>query len=50
MVDRITRAYIYEDSPSVDAQVSAVNVMFGCQWEKADAQQEFDKWTETIEQ
>ncbi len=44
IVDRVTRAYVYEDGEGVDAQITAVNVMFGMEWHKADAQQEFDKW------
>ena len=44
LVDRVTRAYLYEDSPSVDAQIAIVNQTYGWNWEKADAEREYDKW------
>ena len=44
LVDRITRAYLYEDGPDVDAQLSSVNTTYGWNWAKADAQQEYEKW------
>ncbi|MDF7826965.1 hypothetical protein P4B35_23275 [Pontiellaceae bacterium B12227] len=44
LVDRITRAYLYEDSDSVDAQIAIVNTTYGWNWEKADAEVEYDLW------
>ena len=44
LVDRITRAYVYEDGPDVDAQLAVVNTTYGWNWKKADAQEEYDKW------
>jgi len=40
LVDRVTRAYLYEDGPDVDAQLSIVNLTYGWNWAKADAEQE----------
>lgn len=44
LVDRITRAYLYEDTESVDAQIAVVNTTYGWNWQKADAEQEYDLW------
>ena len=44
LVDRLSRAYVYEDTESVDAQIAIVNTTYGWRWEKADAEQEYDKW------
>ncbi len=44
LVDRVTRAYLYEDGPAVDAQIAIVNTTYGWDWQKADAEQEYDKW------
>jgi hypothetical protein len=44
LVDRITRAYLYEDSPHVDEQIAIVNTTYGWDWQKADAEYEYDKW------
>ena len=41
LVDRITRAYVYEDGESVDAQIAIVNTTYGWQWKKVDAEQEY---------
>ncbi|VGO12405.1 hypothetical protein PDESU_00957 [Pontiella desulfatans] len=43
LVDRITRAYVYEDGPDVDTQISIVNAVYGWQWKKVDAEQEYDR-------
>ncbi|VGO18793.1 hypothetical protein [Pontiella sulfatireligans] len=43
LVDRITRAYVYEDGPEVDAQISVVNTTYGWGWRKVDAEQEYDR-------
>jgi predicted secreted Zn-dependent protease len=43
LVDRITRAYVYEDGPEVDNQLSIVNTTYGWNWRKVDAEQEFDR-------
>jgi hypothetical protein len=43
LVDRITRAYLYEDGPEVDAQISVVNATYGWQWKKVDAEHEYDR-------
>jgi len=45
MVESLSRAYVYEDGPEVDAQLSIVNTLFGCGWFKADAQKEYDQTT-----
>jgi hypothetical protein len=45
LVDRPSRAYLYEDGPEVDAQLSIVNTLFGCGWFKANAQKEYDQTT-----
>ena len=44
LVDRVTRAYLYEDGPEIDDQVAIVNTTYGWDWQKADAEQEYDKW------
>jgi hypothetical protein len=44
LVDRITRAYLYEDGPDVDAQLAIVNTTYNWDWQKVDAEQEYDKW------
>ncbi len=44
LVDRITRAYLYEDTQSVDVQLAIVNTTYGWNWRKVDAEQEYDKW------
>ena len=44
LVDRITRAYLYQDGPEVDAQIAIVNTTYGWDWKKADAEKEYDKW------
>jgi hypothetical protein len=44
IVDHITRAYVYEDGPDVDAQLVIVNAMYGCEWHKADAREEYERW------
>ena len=43
LVDRITRAYVYEDGASVDAQISVVNTLYGFGWYKVDPEKEFDR-------
>ena len=47
LVDRITRAYLYEDGPDTDEQIAAVNTVYGWDWQKVDAEQEYDKWINT---
>ncbi|MDF7826988.1 hypothetical protein P4B35_23390 [Pontiellaceae bacterium B12227] len=44
LVDRITRAYLYEDTESVDAQIAIVNTTYGWDWQKVDAEHEYDLW------
>ena len=44
LVDRITRAYLYEDGPDTDEQIAIVNTTYGWNWKKADVEQEYDKW------
>ena len=44
LVDRVTRAYLYEDTESVDTQIAIVNTTYGWSWQKADAELEYDKW------
>ena len=44
LVDRITRAYVYEDTPDTDVQIAQVNQTYGCGWYKVDAEQEYDNW------
>lgn len=44
LVDRITRAYLYEDGPDVDAQLAIVNTTYNWDWKKVDAEQEYDQW------
>jgi len=44
LVDRITRAYLYEDCPGTDEQIATVNRMYRCGWYKADAEKEYDQW------
>jgi hypothetical protein len=43
LVDRITRAYVYEDGAEIDAQITIVNTTYGWGWRKVDAEQEFDR-------
>ena len=43
LVDRLSRAYVYEDGESVDTQIAIVNLTYGWNWEKVDAEQEFDR-------
>jgi hypothetical protein len=47
LVDRLSRAYVYEDGESVDAQISIVNQTYACGWFKVDPEKEFDKQLET---
>jgi hypothetical protein len=44
LVDRVTRAHLYEDTVSVDEQIAVVNTTYGWNWQKADAETEYDKW------
>ena len=44
LVDRVTRAYLYQDGPDVDEQIAIVNHTYGWSWQKADAEKEYDKW------
>ena len=44
LVDRVTRAYLYEDGPDVDAQLAIVNTTYNWGWKKADAETEYDMW------
>ena len=44
LVDRITRAYLYEHNESVDTQITIVNTTYNWGWEKADAEHEYDIW------
>ena len=44
LVDRVTRAYLYQDGPGVDEQIAIVNTTYGWDWKKADAEKEYDKW------
>jgi len=44
LVDRVTRAYLYEDSESVDEQIAIVNTTYGWNWCKVDAEHEYDIW------
>jgi hypothetical protein len=44
LVDRITRAYLYQDGPDVDEQIAIVNTTYGWNWTKADAEHEYDIW------
>jgi hypothetical protein len=43
LVDRITRAYLYTDGPDVDEQIAVVNTTYGWNWQKADAETEYDR-------
>lgn len=43
LVESLSRAYLYEDGPEVDAQLVIVNTLFGCGWFKANAQKEYDQ-------
>jgi hypothetical protein len=43
LVDRVTRAYLYEDGPEVDSQLSIVNTTYGWNWQKADAEVELQR-------
>jgi len=40
LVDRIERAYLYDDGPETDAQLAAANTLLGCGWVKVDAEEE----------
>jgi hypothetical protein len=44
LVDRITRAYLYEDGPDVDAELAILNTTYNFRWKKADAEKEYDMW------
>ena len=44
LVDRVTRAYLYQDGPDVDEQIAIVNTQYGWNWTKADAETEYDLW------
>ena len=35
LVDRVTRAYLYEDGPHVDSQINIVNTVYGWNWRKS---------------
>jgi hypothetical protein len=35
---------LYEDNESVDVQIAIVNTTYGWNWQKVDAEQEYDKW------
>ena len=50
LVDRITRAYLYEDGESVDEQIAIVNTTYGWNWQKADAEREYDLWIQSEQQ
>ena len=43
LVDRITRAYVYQDGAEIDAQITIVNTTYNWGWRKVDAEQEFDR-------
>ena len=43
LVDRLSRAYVYEDGPEVDNQLMVVNTTYGWNWEKVDAELEYDR-------
>jgi hypothetical protein len=43
LVDRITRAYVYEDGAEIDAQITIVNITYGWDWRKVDAELEYDR-------
>lgn len=43
LVDRLSRAYIYEDGPEIDAQLTIVNTTYNWEWRKIAVEQEFDK-------
>jgi hypothetical protein len=43
LVDRITRAYVYEDGAEIDTQIAVINTTYGWGWRKVDAEQEFDR-------
>ena len=43
LVDRLSRAYLYDDSESVDTQLAIVNTMYGWNWQKVDLEKEYDK-------
>ena len=44
LVNHLSRAYLYEDGPEVDTQLMVVNTTYGWNWQKADAEKEYDKW------
>ena len=46
LVERLSRADVYEDHEEVDAQIAIVNTMYGWNWQKVDAEQEYDKQLE----
>jgi hypothetical protein len=43
LVDRITRAYVYEDGAEIDAQITIVNTTYNWGWRKVDAELEYDR-------
>ena len=43
LVDRLSRAYVYEDGEAVDAQLALVNLTYGWHWKKVDAEKEYDR-------
>ena len=43
LVDRLSRAYVYEDGDSVDQQISIVNTIYGWNWKKVEVEQEYDQ-------
>ena len=42
-VDRLSQAYLYEDSRDTDDQIAIVNAMYGCGWFKVDPENECDR-------
>ena len=43
LVDRLSRAYLYEDGESVDNQIAVVNTIYGWNWKKVEVEQEYDQ-------
>ncbi len=43
LVDRLSRAHVYEDGAGVDAQLAIVNTTYGWNWKKVDPEKEFDQ-------
>ena len=43
LTDRITRAFVYEDGPEIDSQITIVNTIYGWTWRKVDAEVEYDR-------